>query len=210
MFGAIPDAFTYRWTGSCITNPEYEPEDMLKAVLHALASSEHMDTPFLEVLILPTWDDTPWNSRAIRGHVNMTTLIKIPVGHVRFVPAHKQADEATAVLSPAKWPVKFVLIANHKGCETFMDTNTIHTILAPAMQAICYLPPETTNFFPSHSFPYSNKAARAGNIRLHPLPASPATPAIEAPQVPSTPPQGYATILSQPGPFPDALQLRRT
>ncbi len=75
---------------------------MLKTVLHAFLSSEHTDTPFLVILILITWDDTPWNSRAIRGHVNMTTLVNIPAGHMRFVPAHKQADEATAVLSPAK------------------------------------------------------------------------------------------------------------
>jgi hypothetical protein len=58
-FGAIIDSFLYRWTNSCIANPEYEPEDMLKTVLHALASSEYMDTPFLVVLILPAWDDTP-------------------------------------------------------------------------------------------------------------------------------------------------------
>jgi len=75
---------------------------MLKTALHALASSEYTDNPFLVVLILPKWDDTPWNSWAIRGHVNMTALINIPAGHMRFVPAHKQADEATAVLSPAK------------------------------------------------------------------------------------------------------------
>ncbi len=59
QFGALVDSFRYRWTNSCITNPEYELEDMLKTVLHALASSEHTDTPFLVVLILPTWDDTP-------------------------------------------------------------------------------------------------------------------------------------------------------
>jgi len=38
-FGAILDSFLYRWTASCIANSEYEPEDMLKAVLRALASS---------------------------------------------------------------------------------------------------------------------------------------------------------------------------
>jgi hypothetical protein len=32
-FGAILDSFLYRWTASCIAKPEYEPEDMLKAVL---------------------------------------------------------------------------------------------------------------------------------------------------------------------------------
>jgi hypothetical protein len=52
-FEPMIDAFSYRWTGSCIANPEYDPEDMLKAVLHALASSDSQDTPFLVVLILP-------------------------------------------------------------------------------------------------------------------------------------------------------------
>ena len=81
IFGATTDSFRYRWTGSCIANPEYEPEDMLKAVLHALSFSEVQYTPFLVVLILHVWDDTPWNSAAIRGHCNMSTLIRIPAGH---------------------------------------------------------------------------------------------------------------------------------
>ena len=33
-------SFLFRWTGSCIANPKYEPGDMLKAILHPLASSE--------------------------------------------------------------------------------------------------------------------------------------------------------------------------
>ena len=45
-FGAILNSFRYRWTASCMANLEYEPEDMLQAVLHALASSEHTDAPF--------------------------------------------------------------------------------------------------------------------------------------------------------------------
>ena len=38
-FRAIINSFQFRWTSSCIANLEYEPEDMLKADLHALASS---------------------------------------------------------------------------------------------------------------------------------------------------------------------------
>jgi hypothetical protein len=75
IFGATTDSFLYRWTGSCIANLEYEKEDMLKAVLHALSSSESQDIPFLVVLILPFWEDTPWNSATIRGHHNISTLI---------------------------------------------------------------------------------------------------------------------------------------
>jgi hypothetical protein len=46
IFDAITDFFLFRWTRSCIASPEYEPENMLKAVLHALTSSESTDTPF--------------------------------------------------------------------------------------------------------------------------------------------------------------------
>jgi len=59
IFGAVTGSFLYRWTGSFISNPEYEPKDMLKAVFHALASSESPDTPFLVVLILLVCEDTP-------------------------------------------------------------------------------------------------------------------------------------------------------
>ena len=36
-FGAQDEAYRYRWTCSCLAVPEYEPSDIRKAVLHALA-----------------------------------------------------------------------------------------------------------------------------------------------------------------------------
>ncbi len=100
----------------------------------------------------------------------MTTLVNILAGLMRFVPAHKQADEATVMLSPAKWPIEFVLIANHKGREAFMDTNIIHTILAPAIQATCHPTPKASHFFPPQSIPPSSIAARTGDSRQRFLP----------------------------------------
>jgi len=44
--------------------------------------------------------------------MNMTTLISIPTGHVRYVLAQKKSDDYAADLSSAKWPVEFVLISN--------------------------------------------------------------------------------------------------
>ena len=52
-FGALHDAFSYRLTGSCTANPEYDLGDMRKAVLHAVASSTDTTIPFLVVLVLP-------------------------------------------------------------------------------------------------------------------------------------------------------------
>jgi hypothetical protein len=65
VFGAVINSFQFRWTCLCIANPEYEPEDTQKTILHALASSDGSDTPLLVVLVFPVWDDTPWNSAAI-------------------------------------------------------------------------------------------------------------------------------------------------
>ncbi len=85
------------------------------------------------VLILPIWEDSPWNSAAIRGHPTMSTLNRIPAGHMRFVPSHTQSDEASHVLSPEKWPLEFVLIDNAKGRETFNCHDRIQHILGPAI-----------------------------------------------------------------------------
>jgi len=52
VFGASINSFQFRRTSFCIANPECEFDDMLKADLHALASSESSETLFLVVLIL--------------------------------------------------------------------------------------------------------------------------------------------------------------
>ena len=77
-FGAAINSFLFRWASSCIANLEYKPENMLKAVLHALGSSECTKTLFMVVVIPPVWDDTLWDSTAVRGHGNTPILIQIP------------------------------------------------------------------------------------------------------------------------------------
>jgi hypothetical protein len=79
----------------------------------------------------------------------MSTVIRIPAGHMRFVPAYKRSDEATPALSKAKWSVDFVLIANAKGREAFLCHDRIQSILALAIQATCQPPTEETHFFPT-------------------------------------------------------------
>ena len=63
----------------------------------------------------------------------MSTLIQIPRGHMRFVPAHKQTYDASSELKPAKWLVELVLIANAMGREAYLNIDKIHTILSPAI-----------------------------------------------------------------------------
>ena len=113
---------------------------MRKAVLHALASSTDSPTPLLVVLVLPVWEDTPWNAASIRGHPNMSTLVRIPAGHMRFVPAHKQTDLDPTVLTPARWPVELVMISNESGRSRFLDDPRLYAVLAPAISETCHIP----------------------------------------------------------------------
>jgi len=163
---------------------------VLKAILHALSSSKHSDAPFLAVLVLPVWDDTPWTFAAIIGHPNMSTLIRIPKGHMRFVPANKQTDQPSMKLKPAEWPVELVLIANALGRETYLDNGRIQTILSPTIQAICCLKPEEITFFPLPLPTRLNSPFRTPSCPTRPIPTRPAIVALMFQMGPSTPHQG--------------------
>ena len=170
---------------------------MLKAVLHALACSKCADTPSLVVMILPVWDVTPWNSTVFRGYDRMATLIHIPKEHMRFVPAQRQYDEATADLTPHKWPVEFVFTANATLRGAFLCHDRIQSIIAPAIRATCRLKPEETLFLPTppstrednvmRTFPHPTRL-----IPIHPVTPTnasylgPATPNKDCPHTPIT------------------------
>jgi len=119
----------------------------------------------------------------------MSTLFRIPAGHMRFVPAHMQSDEANPSLSPAKWPVELVLIANEKGRETFICHDRIQRILRPAIQATYFLTDAQTLFFPTP--PLGRRlGGRLTPLPKRPLPKSPGTSAQSPPLGPAIPPCG--------------------
>jgi hypothetical protein len=148
---------------------------MLKTVLHVLASSERIDTPFLVVMVLPVWDNTPWNSATIKDHRNISTLIRIPTGHMRFVPTHRQSDESTATHPPAKWLVEMVLISNEAGREQYLDQTKIHRILAPTILDVCRMTPAImTKFLPRTNTNSQGAQPLQGRHPTRPIPRCPA------------------------------------
>jgi hypothetical protein len=66
---------------------------------------------------------------------------------MHFVPAHRQFDDTTAILPPAKWLVELVLIFNEAGREKYLDKSKIQGILALATQGVCHMTPALTKFF---------------------------------------------------------------
>ncbi len=77
----------------------------------------------------------------------MSTLIRSPTCHLRFVPAHRQSDDMTASLPPAKWSMELVLISIEAGRGKYLDQPMIHMILAHAIQGVCQMTPALTKFF---------------------------------------------------------------
>ena len=75
----------------------------------------------------------------------MTTLIRIPAGHMRFVPTHRELYDMTTDLSPTKWTMEIVLIYNATGRETYLDHSWVHMILSPAIEDICMPHDQGTN-----------------------------------------------------------------
>ena len=131
----------------------------------------------------------------------MTTLICIPTGQMRFVPARRQSDDVTAALSPVKWLVELVFISNEAGQERYLDQSQ-HII-----QVVCHMAPAQTKFFPPKIFTSTGALPQRGHHPTCLIPRFPATMPKTWPWTPSTPPRGQYS-----GPpsshIPDLGQIR--
>jgi len=126
-----------------------------------------------------------------RGHRNKSTLIRIPTDHMRFVPTHRQSDDTTATLPPAKWPVEMVLLSNETGREQYLYQPMIHKITALAIQDVCQMTPELTKFFPRTNTNSQGALSHHGRHPTRPIPRCPANNTTTWPPAPITPPRGH-------------------
>ena len=171
-FGAVTDAFGYRWTGSCVANPEYTAEDMRKTVEHAIGSSLATDLPFVCALTLPVWDDAPWRSAGLLAHENVHHLLRVPAGRFRFVPASEHRESITldpGSLPPAKWAVDMYLVANASGMGRYVDGCRLERTLVPAIRTACAFSDLHVELFPPA--PPTARAPGCEPLRVPGLPA---------------------------------------
>jgi hypothetical protein len=120
----------------------------------------------------------------------MTALIRVPTDHMRSVPAHRQSDDITAALPPAKRSLELVLISIEAGREKYLDHLRIHRILAPAIKAVCLMTPAQTKFFPPKTFNSTGALSRQGRHPTRPILRCPATMPTTWSLAQIAPPQG--------------------
>ena len=121
---------------------------MRKAVRHALESASY-DPPFLCLLVLPQWDDTPWRSADILSHECIEILASLPPYHMKFASEEACPELPSANPTPSSWPVDFVLVANRKGRDKWLDIHKLQTIFVPALRLHCAVPDHHIELFPT-------------------------------------------------------------
>jgi len=144
-------AYSYRWTDSCLAVPEHEPTNTRKAVLHALACSTATESPLLVVKILPSWEDAPRRTHSILSHPNVTTLVQLKPKQLKFSPVSEQLETNLdrTFLRAADHPIDVVVIPNTEGRKAHVHLARLQHILIPGILQAYQDTSQTINRFPT-------------------------------------------------------------
>lgn len=149
LFGAQHDAYSCRWTGFSVANPEYESKEMYKAVSWAVHSAQNSDSPTLTVFILPAWTDgsnTAYMKWVRKMPDTCRLLGSIPKRSFKFI----QPQAATGGLAPEdtghpKWDINILLVGNKVGFEALTPAGRGLTKLIELKRALIHAVNEHAN-----------------------------------------------------------------
>eukprot|EP00877_Chromochloris_zofingiensis_P011125 jgi/Chrzof1/6266/UNPLg00844.t1 len=117
IFGATTNAYSCPWTGAAEVNPEYEPDDMQKAMKWAIGTATQVtDTPVYNVMILPHWGSSGTAYQRWLLHPTVHVLIWVPKGEFQFQTPDHWAKGEKYVGAPG-WDVLFLAVANEAGLK---------------------------------------------------------------------------------------------
>jgi hypothetical protein len=118
----LGSAWDYQWTRSggisLEFNPEYEAEDLRKALKWALASAESTEEPFLALGVYPVWGKSPYAKVYQQDNPYIHELIRVPQTYFDFqTPDFWKGGDSSYAHSHATWDVRFFVIMNKAGAE---------------------------------------------------------------------------------------------
>jgi len=131
-FGAVHDAYSAAFLTPSQINPEYTPEQLAKALKHAVQSTSLSD-PQLHVLVYPVWRAEPYK-KWLR-HPRVHQLCRIPRGRFRFIPYDAfTGKERKGKQNWAKWDVDILLVANQEGLDRWYDHDRLQAAIRAAVE----------------------------------------------------------------------------
>ncbi len=121
VFGATHDAYSKPLSGSSAANPEYEHDEMHKAMKWAVYSALRSKQPTLTLLLLPDWSET--SNTAYNKWYKMQpnivrTVATIPRKLFKFSKPMFLSPEDEFAGNP-RWDVKVMIVANVAGYDKY-------------------------------------------------------------------------------------------
>ena len=135
IFGALHDAYSCKWTGLSVANPEYDSKELYKAVSWAVHSSQTTTHPTLTAFVLPAWkggSNTAYLKWTQKRPDLCRLLTTVPRRSFKFVPPETntlglKADD----VGHPKWDVNILLVGNKAGyCNSLGKEETTKLKLA--------------------------------------------------------------------------------
>ena len=126
LFGSLGSAWDYVWAGGGHNvfefNPEYESDDLKRALKWAVATAEGTDEPVVGMGVYPVWAKTAHNRVLDGTSLRIHELVTIPQKFFDFqTPDHWKGGETAYKHGSAKWDVTFFVVMNKAGAELVFD-----------------------------------------------------------------------------------------
>ena len=175
VFGAKYDAYAHSKRGMSIyMNPEYELEDLHKALKWAVATSQEA-SPFCAVLVLPRYQMASY--MRLFSHHNVTLIAKLRKHTFAFMPPDQWETELPdpGALPTAKFPVLIVEVANQLGREQYRSPGAHAAVQAASVAAGAVLVNAPDEAFTRSLSPYTVRPPK-GFLRVLRRPRAPAPP----------------------------------
>ena len=129
VFGANTNAFCCAWNGASQANPEYEHNDMDKAVRWAIASAQKSDEATLTAFVLPWWEDSAYFKWM--GNPFVYSLIRINKKHFKFKRTNYTTTGVKYAGNP-KWDINIFMVANVAGINQYYKHEQFRSALGLA------------------------------------------------------------------------------
>ena len=119
-FGAIHDAYSWKWLGTSHAHPEHTSEDMQKAIRWALASAEQKDLPSLTVFTLPLSERCTISYQQFLDNPMVHNIATIPRRAIQLQMLTAWNDGKDFGADP-KHDILVFAVANPCGLDTYLD-----------------------------------------------------------------------------------------
>jgi hypothetical protein len=126
LFGSLGSAWDFAWAGGGHRvfefNPEYEHDDLKRALKWAIVTAESTEEPVVGLGVYPVWTKAAHNMVMGSSDLRIHELITVPQKYFDFqTPDHWKGGDTAYKHGSANWDVTFFVVMNKAGAALVFD-----------------------------------------------------------------------------------------